>query len=61
MVKNSPCSAGDPGSIPGQGTKIPHTAEQLSQCTTTREPVHRKERSCLMQQRSSVLQLNAVK
>ena len=24
MVKKLPCNAGDPGSIPGRGTKIPH-------------------------------------
>ena len=32
VVKNLPCNVGDSGSIPGQGTKIPHTLEQLSQC-----------------------------
>ena len=50
VVKNPPYSAGDMGSIPGQGTKIPHAAGQLSPratnyrahapwslCTTTRE------------------------
>ena len=26
MVKNLPCSAGDVGLIPGQGSKIPHTS-----------------------------------
>ena len=30
MVKNPPSNAGDAGSIPGQGTKIPHAAGQLS-------------------------------
>ena len=25
-----PCHSGDMGSIPGQGTKIPHAAKQLS-------------------------------
>ena len=30
MVKNPPCNAGDIGSIPGLGTKIPHAMEQLS-------------------------------
>ena len=30
VVKNLACNAGDRGSIPGQGTKIPHAAEQLS-------------------------------
>ena len=38
MVKNLPCNAGDMGSIPGQGTKIPHTVEQLSLSVTTTEP-----------------------
>ena len=28
MVKNPPANAGDTGSIPGWGTKIPHAAEQ---------------------------------
>ena len=30
MVKNPPSNAGDTGSIPGRGTKIPHAAGQLS-------------------------------
>ena len=30
MVKNPPYNAGDMGSIPGQGTKIPHATGQLS-------------------------------
>ena len=30
VVKNPPCNAGDMGSIPGQGAKIPHDAEQVS-------------------------------
>ena len=34
VVKNLPCNAGDVGSIPGQGTKIPHDTKQLSLCTT---------------------------
>ena len=37
VVKNLPCNAGDAGSIPGQGTKIPHAAGQLSPCATTTE------------------------
>ena len=44
MVKNSACSAGDVGLIPGQGTKIPHAAEQPSPCTATSEP--RCSRAC---------------
>ena len=30
VVKNPPSNAGDVGSIPGQGTKIPHATGQLS-------------------------------
>ena len=37
MVKNLPCNAEDTSSIPGQGTKIPRTAEYLSSHTVTRE------------------------
>ena len=40
MVKNPPSNAGDAGSIPGQGTKIPHAAGQQGQHTTTTEPAH---------------------
>ena len=29
MVNNAPYNAGDVGSIPSQGTKIPHVMEQL--------------------------------
>ena len=38
VVRNPPCNAGDTGSIPGRGTKIPHAARQLSSRTSTREP-----------------------
>ena len=30
MFENPPCNAGDTGSIPAQGTRIPHVVEQLS-------------------------------
>ena len=30
VVKNSPSNAADEGSVPGQGTKIPHAPGQLS-------------------------------
>ena len=40
VVKNPPYSAGDAGSIPGQGTKIPHAAGQLSPHATTTELEH---------------------
>ena len=51
VVKNPPPNAGDEGSIPGRGTKIPHVMGQLSLCplepapqleslrTATTEPV----------------------
>ena len=38
MVKNPPCNAGDVGSIPGWGTKIPHVAEELSLHATMKGP-----------------------
>ena len=47
MVKNLPCNAGDSGSIPGQGTKIPHDTKQLSQWATTRESVHHTHKKIL--------------
>ena len=37
VVKNPPCNAEDSGSIPDQGTKIPHTAEKLSSWDATTE------------------------
>ena len=39
VVKNLPCNAGDMGSILGQGTKIPCTAEQLIWQATARVSV----------------------
>ena len=39
VVKNPPSNAGDSGSVPGQGTKIPHAAGQLIPCATTTELV----------------------
>ena len=41
MVKNPHSSAGDVGSIPGWGTKIPRASEQLGPPTTTTEPALR--------------------
>ena len=32
LIKNPSCHMGDAGSIPGEGTKNPHAAEQLSLC-----------------------------
>ena len=37
VVKNLPSNAGDVGSIPGWGTKIPHAKRQLSLSATTIE------------------------
>ena len=31
VVKNPSCNLGNASSIPGQGTRIPHAVEQLSQ------------------------------
>ena len=45
VVKNPPSNAGDLGSIPVWGTKIPHATGQLSPHTSTREPVCRKLQS----------------
>ena len=42
LGKNPPPNAGYPGLIPGQGTKIPHTAGQCtSPCATTKIPLYR--------------------
>ena len=38
MVKNPPSNAGDMGSIPGWGARIPHAAGQLSPRAATIEP-----------------------
>ena len=38
MGENSPSSAEDMGSSPGQGTKIPHARELLRPLVTTTEP-----------------------
>ena len=42
-------SGGGAGSIPGQGTKIPHAVEELNLHTTTRESVHHNEVSLATQ------------
>ena len=50
VVENLPCNAGDVGSFPGQGTKIPHAMDQvkLSLSTTTRKFVCPTERCQMM-------------
>ena len=40
MVKSLLSKAGDVGSIPGRGTRIPHAEEQLSLRAMTTEPSH---------------------
>ena len=45
VVKNPPSNAGDVGSIPGQGTKIPHAAGQLNLHATTTELARLNERA----------------
>ena len=47
MVKDPPANAGDVGSIPGQGTKIPHAAGQQSPHATTTELTLLNERGCM--------------
>ena len=37
VFKNLPRNARDMGSMPGQGTNIPHAHNQLSPCITTAE------------------------
>ena len=49
MVKNPPSNAGDVGLIPGQGSKIPHVAGQLSLRATTTELACLNERACVLQ------------
>ena len=54
LVQNPPSSAGDVGSTPGQGTKIPHAVGQLNLQAATTETTH--SRACVPQQRSHVPQ-----
>ena len=44
-VKNPPSNAGDVGSTPGRGTKIPHATGQLSLRATTTELARLNERA----------------
>ena len=46
VVKNPPSNAGDVGSIPDRGTKIPHAAGQLSPRATTTELRASREPTC---------------
>ena len=56
MVKNPPCNAGESGSIPGWGTKIPHAEGQLSQTATTTEAAHHNSESVCRNERSHTTQ-----
>ena len=49
VVKNLPSNAGDPSSIPGRGTKIPHATGQLSPHATTIELTRLNERARMSQ------------
>ena len=45
-LKNLPSNAGDVGSIPHEGTKIPHATGQLSPSPTTRDAYAHERRDC---------------
>ena len=53
MVKNPPCNAGGAERIPSLGAKIPHGVEQLSQSTTSTEPVDHNLRVRVLQRKIS--------
>ena len=48
VVENPPCNAGQASLIPGQETKIPHAAEQLSPHSTISEPKHSGAHWCAL-------------
>ena len=47
VVRNLPSTAGETGSIPDRGTRIPHAVGHLSPHTATTEPMH--SRACAPQ------------
>ena len=51
MVKNLPSNAGNMGSIPGQGTKVPRAEGQLSPRVATRESQHTRRNEDPAQQK----------
>ena len=53
MFKNPPSNAGNTGSIPGPGTKIPLAEGKLSQCSATRESHALQPRAHVLQWRPS--------
>ena len=54
VVKTPPSNAGDSGSIPGQGTKIPQATQQLSPRTITRGSKRCNKASRMTQGRSHI-------
>ena len=58
VVKNLSSNVGNMGSIPGWGTKIPHTIGQLSLHVTTREDCTLQQRVHMLQQRASTVKKN---
>ena len=54
VVKNPPYNAGETGSIPGQGTKIPHTAGQLA-CAPQLLSLRASTRECATNYRAHAL------
>ena len=54
VVKNLPSNAGDIGSIPGWGTKIPHAVGQLAE----RETQHSKKKKKKMKEAFGILSLD---
>ena len=55
VVKSLSSNVGNMGSIPGWGTKIPHTTGQLSFHVTTREDCTLQQRVHMLQQRASTV------
>ena len=53
VVKNPPSNAGDAGSIPDWGTKIPHVPGRLSPRARTRESPHAQRRAWAQKWRPS--------
>ena len=44
VLRNSPFNAGDAGSIPGWGTKIPHAEGKLTSCASATKSANCNER-----------------
>ena len=58
MVKNPPSNPGDTDSIPGQGTKIPQTAGQLSlSARSTESECYSKDQTPLPPKKSIINQI----